>query len=88
MASSEYQQRESILLKHTEKPHLSYGALSKLLKYPQNTVCSKSFNRMFNITMEVGSWWKARNKELKKEEKASLSLFTHSQFTAIVLAWS
>jgi transposase len=77
MASSECQQRELILLKHTEKPDLSYRALSKLLKCPQSTVCSvlKKFRERLTVERKSGSGGKQGVKDKRKEARV-LPLFT------------
>lgn len=69
MESPELQQREMILLKHTENPLLSYRALAKLLKYPQSTVCSvlKKFRERFTVERKSGTGGKQDVRHKKKK---------------------
>lgn len=76
MESPELQQREMILLKHTENHLLSYRALAMLLKYPQSTVCSvlKKFRERLTVERKPGTGGKQGIRHKKKEARV-LQLF-------------
>ena len=77
MARSEYQQREIILLNHTQKPNLSYRALAKLLKYPQSTVCSVLKKFRERLTLDWGSCSRGKQGVKDKKKKPVSCCFLH-----------